>query len=140
MIQDRDSARQFFLDVWAKYKNKQRLEPLEELVLATVLEHPEYHALLDRGQESVRLDFSPEEGRINPFLHMGMHITIKEQVQADRPAGVASQYQILLEKSDDEHELQHRMMECLGEVLWNAQRNNTMPDEVAYLQALKRLS
>jgi hypothetical protein len=33
------------------------------------------------------------------------------------------------------------MMECLGEALWRAQRDNRLPDEVAYLECLKhRLS
>jgi hypothetical protein len=32
------------------------------------------------------------------------------------------------------------MMQCLSEALWQAQRNNAMPDESAYLACLKRLS
>lgn len=140
MIQDRDSARLVFVEVWQKYQQNQPLEPLQELILSVILEHPEYQAILDKGQESVKLDFSPEAGVTNPFLHMGMHITIKEQVQADRPAGIMDLYQVLSVKFSDQHALEHEMMECLGEVLWNAQRDNTMPDENAYLDSLKRLA
>ena len=31
------------------------------------------------------------------------------------------------------------MSECLAEALWQAQRNNSMPDEVSYMEALKTL-
>ena len=35
---------------------------------------------------------------------------------------------------------EHRMMEALGETLWEAQRNGRAPDERAYLERLQRLS
>ena len=138
-VQDRDAARRYFIDVWQKYNKKQQLEPLEQLLLGVLLAHPEYHAMLDQGEESVRLDFSPDAGAINPFLHMGMHVAIHEQIQADRPPGISTLYRSLLEKFSDQHELEHRMMECLGEVLWTAQRNNTMPDESTYFEQLRKL-
>jgi hypothetical protein len=75
----------------------------------------------------------------NPFLHMGMHIAIQEQINADRPPGSTSCYRSLLGKHPDEHKLQHRMMECLGRALWQAQRDRTMPDEAAYLECLRKL-
>ncbi len=76
---------------------------------------------------------------MNPFLHMGMHITIKEQVSVDRPAGIKTVYQKLLSKTGSEVEAEHLMLDCLGEALWLAQRNNTMPDEMQYLSCLKKL-
>lgn len=140
-IQDRETARRFFFRVWQKYGQKNtQLEPLEELVLSVILEHPEYHRYLREEAESVHDDFSPEAGRTNPFLHMGMHIAIKEQIAADRPAGISALYRLLLEKKwSDIHELEHNMMECLGESLWIAHRNNMMPDERMYMECLKRL-
>jgi hypothetical protein len=32
------------------------------------------------------------------------------------------------------------MMECLGETLWEAQRNGVGPDERVYLERLRRLT
>jgi hypothetical protein len=37
------------------------------------------------------------------------------------------------------HEAEHAMMECLGQVLWQAQRDATEPDLPAYLDCLKKL-
>jgi hypothetical protein len=31
------------------------------------------------------------------------------------------------------------MIECLGEILWTAQRNNRLPDEQAYLDCLHKI-
>jgi len=44
-----------------------------------------------------------------------------------------------LQKYENEHALEHAMLECLGEALWTAQRNGLPPDEAAYLECLKRL-
>ena len=32
------------------------------------------------------------------------------------------------------------MMECLAEMIWQAQRDGTMPDEAAYLERLRHLT
>lgn len=140
MIHDRESSRRFFIQVWKKSATGQPLEQLEELVLAVIQEHPEYHALLEQEDGSVLREFLPDMGVANPFLHMGMHIAIREQVNSDRPPGIRKIYQDLAGKSASIHDLEHRIMECLGETLWSAQRNNTLPDEAAYLECIKRIS
>jgi len=140
LIQDRDSGRKFFLEVWVKYKKQAPLESLEKMVLDVILQHPEYHEILSMDEEEIAaMEFLPESGMTNPFLHMAMHITILEQISTDRPAGIAALYQQLLLKYPSAQELEHSMMECLGETLWLAQRNKTMPDEMQYLERVKQL-
>ena len=138
-IQDRDASRRFFLSVWDKYRTGEVLEPLENMILNVILEHPEYHGLLQTGASALEQEFTPAEGVTNPFLHMGMHIAIREQVNTDRPAGIRRIHQQLAEKLSSAHEAEHRMFECLGEVLWIAQQNNTLPDEADYVEKIKRL-
>ena len=140
MIQDRDSGRTFFLEVWGKHKKQLRLEALEQLVLDVILQHPEYHEILEKDEKEISaMEFTPEMGMTNPFLHLGMHITIQEQIGSNRPLGITALYQQLLPKYPSAHDLEHNMMECLGEVLWLAQRNNTLPDEAQYLEQVKKL-
>lgn len=140
-FQNRDAGRRFYFQVWHNYREgNDRLEPLEQLVLGVILEHPEYHQYLENEEDTVTVEFTPESGLTNPFLHMGMHIAIKEQVGSDRPEGISELYQLLLKSGRrDVHELEHNMMECLGEILWRAQRNNALPDEHAYMECLQRL-
>ncbi len=137
--QDRTKSRQMFVQCWKKFSNNEAMEPLEKQIADIVAEHPEYHALLASHQSDVERDFSPEDGLVNPFLHMGMHLALREQVGTDRPNGIATITRSLLLKYSDGHQVEHMMMECLGEMLWSSQRNNTPPDEIAYLEALHRL-
>ena len=138
MFQSRDEIRQIYLKVWQKMQNQSVLEPMEAIIADVVKLHPEYHPLLDKGESAVEKDFSPEDGQTNPFLHMGMHITLREQSGSDRPAGIQAIYQKLVQQKGI-HETEHAMMECLGQVLWNAQRLNQMTDETAYLACLSQL-
>lgn len=138
-VRDRKDARSYFLTVWEKFNNKQPLEALEQLILDVILAHPEYHDLLEQGNEFLEFDYSPDAGGINPFLHMSMHIAIKEQIDTDRPAGIRELCRNLLDKMSDQHEMEHKIMDCLGESLWLAQRNNCMPDELAYMESVRAL-
>jgi len=118
--------------------NQSLLEPMEAIIADVIKLHPEYQQILDKGESAVEKDFSPEDGQTNPFLHMGMHITLREQAGGDRPAGIHDVYQNLVQQKGM-HEAEHAMMECLGQTLWNAQRLNAMPDENAYLACLRQL-
>jgi len=85
-------------------------------------------------------DYAAADGETNPFLHMGLHLSIREQVATDRPAGIAAVFQSLLAATGDRHAAEHRAVDCLAEALWNAQASGTVPDERAYLESLRRLA
>ncbi len=138
MFQSRDEIRQVYLKVWQKMQNQSVLEPLEAIIADVIKLHPEYHSMLETGETAKQKDFSPEDGQTNPFLHMGMHITLREQAGGDRPAGILDIYAKLVQQKGI-HETEHAMMECLGQTLWNAQRDDAMPDENAYLACLRQL-
>ena len=138
MFQNRDEIRKVYQAVWQKVNSGQLLEPMESLIADVIQLHPEYHALLDSGESLLEAEFSADTGQSNPFLHMGMHIALREQAGTDRPAGFTKLYKKLLRKMDV-HRAEHAMMECLGQSLWLAQRNNTAPDEQAYLACVKKI-
>ena len=134
----RDQARQFFFDAWRKYKAGTPLEGLETTVLDVILLHPEYHVTLDAPDRSADRDYTPEMGKTNPFLHMSLHLAIEEQLSIDQPPGIRAAFEVLLEKKGDRHEALHAALECLGEMLWRAQREGAAPDGQSYLECLKR--
>jgi hypothetical protein len=119
-------------------QQRQLLEPMEALIADVIEAHPEYHALLADNDEIKQQEFTPEQGQTNPFLHMGMHIALREQAGSDRPGGIKSIYQRLV-AAKGQHEAEHAMMECLGQALWSAQRNAQAPDEADYLDCLEKL-
>jgi hypothetical protein len=138
MFQSRDEVRQVYLTVWRKMQRKEVLEPMEALIADVIEIHPEYHALLEDGETTAQAEFTPEQGQTNPFLHMGMHIALREQAQSNRPAGIQPLYQKLV-AAKGQHDAEHAMMDCLGQVLWRAQRDGTEPDQNSYLECLRKL-
>lgn len=136
---DRDSLRLMYVDAWRKYRAGEVLSPLEDMIARVVADHPEYHRLVESGEDSLDRDYTPEDGHTNPFLHMGMHLALREQVSTDRPPGIRAIHQRLTRRLGAPLEAEHRMMDALAEALWHAQRDGTPPDEQAYLAALKAL-
>ena len=135
--QDRNELRQMYADAWKKRCDEIPLSPLEAQIAAVVAEHPEYHDAVT-GEDLDR-EYTPEGGRTNPFLHMGLHLGIREQVATNRPAGIRSVYEQLANRLGDAHEAEHRMIDCLAEAMWTAQRENRPPDELQYLESLRKL-
>ncbi|HHH35614.1 MAG TPA: DUF1841 family protein [Gammaproteobacteria bacterium] len=139
---DRAQLRRFYFTAWRKYRLHAPMEPMERLVAEVIARHPEYHGLFEKelgDEEILGRDYLPEMGETNPFLHLGLHLGLLEQVSADRPAGIAAIFHELARHSGDPHEAEHRMMECLAEMIWQAQRNGAQPDEAAYLERLRGL-
>jgi len=136
---ERSQMRRLFLEAWRKQQQALPMEPLEQMIADIALDHPEYHALLADPDRALDKDFPPEAGESNPFLHMAMHISLREQVGTDRPAGIVALYQRLARRLGDVHEAEHRLMECLARMLWEAQAEQRMPDEQAYLTCVRRL-
>lgn len=136
----REQLRRMYVDAWRKQQAGEPLSPLETMITEVVAMHPEYHALLKRGEEALDRDFLPAQGETNPFMHMGMHIAIREQLSIDRPAGIVAAIRALLAQVQDAHEVEHRVMECLGQSLWEAQQAGQTPDEVTYLRCVQGLA
>src|SRR5450830_857311 len=106
-------VRRFFCEAFRKHRENQILTPLEA-------------------------DYSVEQGQTNPFLHLSMHLSISEQISIDQPPGIRKAFQALAQRKGSEHEAQHEIMECLGEVIWNSQRSGLPPDSAAYIESIRR--
>ena len=135
----RDDARNFLFDSWRKRREGSVLTPLEDIAAQLIAKHPEYHLLLENPEQFKHKDYIPAEGETNPFLHLMMHLTMQEQISIDQPAGIRSHFHRLTAFYKSEHDTLHRMMECLGEMLLQAQRNKTDPDVGIYFSCLDKI-
>lgn len=135
---NRDALRGMYRDAWKKRQAGLPLSPLETQIADVVAEHPEYQAAV--AAENLGQDFTPADGQANPFLHMGLHLGLREQVATDRPAGIARLHRQILVRARDAHDAEHRMIECLAETLWEAQSANAAPDDRRYLERLRQLA
>ena len=99
-------------------------------------QHPEYHAYLT-DQDQLQRDFTQETVKRIPWLHMGMHISLGEQLGADRPAGIRDIYaeppfwRPPCRRTRDDGLSQGRPV--------GGTAFARMPDEQAYLECLKKL-
>lgn len=128
-----------YIDTWRKRRERIPMEPLEAQIADVIELHPEYQAALENPERVLDRDYTPEGGQSNPFLHMGLHLAIREQIGTDRPSGIRQCFMDLASKFGEEHEAEHRMIECLAEALWEAQRSGLPPNEHAYLERVRML-
>ena len=134
---DRDELRQMYIDAWRKSCAGELMSPLESQIAQVIQEHPEYQSAMTA--DTLEESYAPEGGKTNPFLHMGLHLAVREQVATNRPQGIAEVFEQLLTKAGDRLAAEHQVLDCLAEALWTAQNNNAAPDEQAYLESLRRL-
>ncbi|MBT8089143.1 MAG: DUF1841 family protein [Gammaproteobacteria bacterium] len=136
--QDRKQLRSMYAEAWRKQSERLPMSPLELQIAAVIELHPEYHA--DVASDNLDREYTPDGGQTNPFLHMGLHLGIREQVSTNRPPGIAKIHAVLSAQLGDAHAAEHRMIDCLAEALWEAQQQNRAPDEESYLERLRRLT
>jgi len=134
----RDQVREFFFALWAKSRAGGELTALESMALALVMEHPEYQDVLANPERFLDREWKPEGVETNPFLHLSLHLAIEEQVSIDQPPGIREAVGKLAAKHGSEHEARHAVMDCLAEIVWQAQRNGAPFDNAAYLDCLAR--
>jgi hypothetical protein len=134
---DRTQMRRVFIEAWRKRLAGEPGDPLEQIIASVIEQHPEYHDFMEKPDKVLEKDFTPEGGQSNPFLHLSMHLGLQEQISTNRPAGISGLYRQLILKCGDAHTAEHEMMECLGQMIWESQRYNRMPDEQAYLQCIR---
>lgn len=135
---NKDEVRAFIRNAWQKHREGRPLEGLEAMIADIVTVHPEYHTLLEGPPEAVNADYPPDAGQMNPFLHLSLHLAIAEQVSIDQPAGVRERYRKLTERCGDAMAAQHHLIDCLAEMIWQAQRSGTPYDAAAYLACIDR--
>ena len=136
--QSRSDLRGMYLEAWRKHRAGLPMEPLEAQIAHVITEHPEYHRLLDDPDTAIARDFTPESGQSNPFLHMAMHLAVRDQIATDRPAGIRATFAQLL-KRRDKLDAEHAVAVHLADMIWQSQRSGLPPDEMVYLRRVQKL-
>lgn len=135
----REQVRQFFCEAWRKRRQRCIVDGAEAVAADLIASHPEYHALLENRDQALTEEFTPESGRMNPFLHLSLHLAVAEQISIDQPRGIRAAYQALRGRLDV-HDAEHALIECLGDALWHAQRQGGAIDQAAYIEAIRRVA
>jgi hypothetical protein len=142
---DRDGLRAAWREAWQRHLQQLPLEPLQAQLVDLMQAHPGYHAPL--GLTDGLLAAPPGaqaaaegEAAANAFMHLSLHLALREQLATNRPAGIRAEHARLARRLGDPHEAEHAMLEVLARTLWDAQRAGRAPDERDYLESLRRLA
>jgi hypothetical protein len=114
----RDELRRSYADAWRKHRARTPLTPLEAMIVEVIGRHPEYQTLIEDPQGGLAFESAAAVPAENPFLHMGLHLAVREQVAIDRPPGVRELQRSLEARLGDLHSAEHALMEALAETLW----------------------
>lgn len=136
---DRSQIRSFFREAWQKHRAGTLVSPVEAIVIDVVAAHPEYHALLEDLHTDLSRACFTESGAENPFLHMGLHVALREQLGADRPKALRPVYQQLVTRLGNAHDAEHQVIECIANFLAQAQRSGAPLSDHQYIDCLHRL-
>lgn len=134
--QDRTELRAMYIAAWQKSLAGRPLSALEAQIVAVIERHPEYHKAL--APLAIDTDFDADSDT-NPFLHMGLHLAVRDQIAIDSPSGIRDEFERLRRHSGDEHHAEHRLIDCLAEALSEAQRTGSAPDQHAYMERVRLL-
>lgn len=136
MLNDRNQIRQIFFSAWQKHKTQENCSALENQLVTLILEHPEYQMFFENVEGTQQENFPTDK---NPFLHLSLHLSVREQIQTNRPPGIKKIFERLRAKSHDLHQLEHQIMDILATILWEAQQKGVQPCEKKYLENLQTL-
>ncbi len=134
----KEEVRHFFCETWRKANAGDVLTPMETIARDWMIQHPEYESELSDLDAALNADYDAGHGKANPFLHLSMHLSISEQISIDQPPGIRDAFIRLAQQRGSEHDAHHEIMECLGDMLWNSQRNKIPPDAAAYVECIRR--
>ena len=134
---DRLAYRTYFYQAWHKHLKKEIMTPLEDQIVTVIAMHPEYHFIFEDESLKER-DYFPELGETNPFLHLSLHLGLREQLATDRPQGIRAIFEEFCRKSQDPHQAKHGMMEQMAEMMFQSSKGQVLDDK-KYLQGLRAL-
>lgn len=135
-IDERHALRQQMLTAWQKAQEQQQLTTLESQIVSCIMQHPEFHETFNDAHAALNRDYRTDN---NPFLHLSLHISLEEQIRTNRPAGITDIYKNLCHKNGDPHQIQHQMLDIMANIMWDAQQNNSIPDDKTYITKLQQL-
>ena len=133
-----DDVRRFWCRTAAKVQATQGMDAMETIAGMWIEQHPEYASDLADEATAVAGAYTVESGGMNPFLHLSMHLSITEQCSIDQPRGIRQAVELLVARKGDLHDAHHAVMDALGEMMFNAQRDGRAPDGQAYIDAVQR--
>lgn len=132
---DREEMRAVFRQAWRKYQNNEPLEKIEGLIAELIALHPEYHTAINNVDHD---DGIAREHTQQAFMHLSLHLAIREQISMNQPHGIRELYDKALKRRKDPLEAEHILMDALYEMMTRAENSPTGLDDQLYLALINQ--
>lgn len=136
----RTDLRRRFVDVARRLESGHPLDAADVHIAVVLVDHPDARRRLAgiAGEETV-LDEPALEGTDSPFfLHLALHVALREQAAADLPPGMRRLHAAYVAwAGGDRVRAEHRMLPILEEALRRSLEQPGGDDPRAYLEALE---
>ena len=115
------------------------LTPLETIAADWIDAHPEYDADLADAEARARRDLPGREPAART-RSCTCRCTCRSasRSRSTSRAGIRQAFELLAARLGSAHAAQHEVMECLGTMLWEAQRSGRPPDGARYVDCVRR--
>ena len=100
----REQLRRSYAEAWAKHLAGVPLTALEAQIIDVISAHSEYQGIVSDVDAALSFEPGSSGGAENPFLHMGLHLAVREQLSIDRPPGIRELHHQLQARYGDAHE------------------------------------
>jgi len=128
-----------YLDTWERTKKGETLSGDAGMISEAMRAHPEFDIWWPRGEAA----FHPQEidGYIvNPLVHIGLHVAIEKQIEAENPEEVIQALRTLREGGLSAHEAVHRLAGLWGDLYFRSVRRGGPLEEEVYLEELRAIA
>jgi len=75
-----------------------------------------------------------------PLDPLEEQLALKDQLSINQPKGIREVHQKLIKQYEDQHIAEHLMMECIAEMIYLSQKNNTTMNQESYLNCITSLA
>ncbi|OYD14398.1 hypothetical protein CH333_02435 [candidate division WOR-3 bacterium JGI_Cruoil_03_44_89] len=132
----RAQSRKIIHEIWVKLKKGEPLEGEYKTIGKALSEHKEYHNVWEFADVIDGADY--EIDGTNPFLHIILHSTVKNQIASNNPKEVRETFQRLQSKGLSKHEAEHVIGRAVAFEIFNITKNKEPFNKKRFLKELKK--
>lgn len=125
--------------IWqvAQSRNLDGLTDDEKEIAWIMLEHEEFNDDFRNAEELADYEYNPDS-EVNPFMHIGIHIAVENQLKQKEPLEVCEFYNAAKERGVSHHEIIHRLGFILMPLVFHTLKHLKPFDNERYKNLLRK--
>jgi len=135
----REQNQERFYEIWTRLNSGHRLEGEDKVIGELMKAHPEYYKFWNRPKRYIHHKFDPAYDKVDPFLHIMMDLTVRNQIMLDDPPETKRTVEALVKKGLSEMEATHEVSRIVVEFVYDTMKSGRPFDLQKYVRRLDQL-